>query len=286
MWPATTAPPSSSPVPPERRLAFGEVAELYDEARPSYPQVLVDDVLSFAAAEAGDLVLEVGAGTGKATISFADRGLRILALEPSRAMARLLRAHTTGRENVVVEEAEFESWRGERQFRLLYSAQAWHWIAPELRYLRAGEVLEPGGGLAVFWNRPRWESCPLRQELAEAYRRTAPDFGPGLGPGPMHPATGVRQPWWADWYRELEAAPGFTEAQMGTYTWRERYATEAYLRLLQTHSDHIVLDEPIRRALLEAVATLIDDHGGVLELEYETTLAMARRTGSRSVERG
>ncbi len=50
----------------ERRLAFGDVAELYDRARPSYPAALVDDVLEFACARAGDLALEVGAGTGKA----------------------------------------------------------------------------------------------------------------------------------------------------------------------------------------------------------------------------
>ena len=50
-----------------RRLVFGEVAELYDSVRPSYPDALVDDVLAFAGAGPGDPALEVGAGTGKAT---------------------------------------------------------------------------------------------------------------------------------------------------------------------------------------------------------------------------
>lgn len=264
----------------ERRLAFGGIAELYDEARPSYPAALVEDVIAFAGAKAGDWAIEVGAGTGKATVQFAARGLRIVALEPSAEMARILRTKTRGA-SVMVEHTEYERWVPDHDFRLLYSAQAWHWIAPEIRYARAAELLRPGGGLAVFWNRPRWEGCAYRGELAEAYRRTAPELGPGVGPGPMHPGVEAKQEWWSDWSRELEAAPGFADAEVRSYIWEERYTTDAYVRLLQTHSDHIVLDEAVRRALLEAVADVIDRHGGVLELEYATTLAMARCTGSQ-----
>jgi hypothetical protein len=48
----------------ERQGVFGEVADDYDRIRPGYPGQLVDDVP--AAAGPGP-VLEVGAGTGKAT---------------------------------------------------------------------------------------------------------------------------------------------------------------------------------------------------------------------------
>jgi ubiquinone/menaquinone biosynthesis C-methylase UbiE len=56
-------------------LVFGEVAETYDRALPSYPQRLVDDVVSVASLGARGRVLEVGCGTGKATLQFASRGL-------------------------------------------------------------------------------------------------------------------------------------------------------------------------------------------------------------------
>jgi len=51
----------------ERRLSFGSVAEQYDRHRPGYPPQLVDDILTYADAHAGDRALEVGAGTGRAT---------------------------------------------------------------------------------------------------------------------------------------------------------------------------------------------------------------------------
>jgi trans-aconitate methyltransferase len=118
----------------ERRLSFGAVAELYDQARPTYPAALVDDVLEYAGASEGDAAVEVGAGTGKATSLFAARGLQIVALEPSHGMAELARRNCAAFANVVVEEQEFERWRpGEARFRLLFSAQAWHWVSPEVR---------------------------------------------------------------------------------------------------------------------------------------------------------
>jgi SAM-dependent methyltransferase len=263
-------------MPRERRLAFGDVAELYDRARPSYPAALVDDVLEFSGVAAGDRALEVGAGTGKATVRFAARGLEIVALEPSPEMAAIARHNCARYENVTLEQREFEHWSpGRRGFRLLFSAQAWHWVPLEMRYAKARELLEPDGALAVFWNRPSWESSPVRDLLAATYQRLAPDLGAGAGPGPMDPV-GVSREWWGDWGRELAAAPGFGPPEHRSYTWLERYTTDSYLRLLRTHSDHIVLDEPRLGALLDAIGGVIDRRGGALELEYVTDLWMAR----------
>ena len=50
---------------------FGEVVQDYDQVRPGYPDDLVDDVTALSGAGPA---LEVGAGTGKATVSFAARG--------------------------------------------------------------------------------------------------------------------------------------------------------------------------------------------------------------------
>jgi SAM-dependent methyltransferase len=263
----------------ERRLAFGGVAELYDRERPSYPSGLVDDVLAFAGAGPGDRAIEVGAGTGKATAMFAQRGLAIIAIEPSSEMAEVAGRNCARYQNVTIEQSDFERWRpaGEAA-RLLFSAQAWHWVTPELRYLRAREALAAEGALAVFWNRPRWESCDFRDELGQAYRDAAPEFGPGAGPGPMHPVARTPPELWGDWEGELRAAPGFGEPQIRLYNWVQEYSTDQYVRLLQTHSDHILLEPQRRDALLDAVAGVIDRHGGTLELEYVTLLCLARAT--------
>ncbi len=155
-----------------RRLSFGGVADLYDRSRPSYPEALVDGVLAYAGAGASDRAVEVGAGTGKATVLFAARGLDILGIEPSAEMAAVARRNCAGYSNVTIEEVEFERWRPPgHEFRLLFSGQAWHWISPETRYVAARAALCDGGALAAFWNRPDWAACDLREEFGEAYRR-------------------------------------------------------------------------------------------------------------------
>jgi SAM-dependent methyltransferase len=260
----------------ERRLVFGAVADLYDRVRPSYPSALVDDVLEFAGAGRGDPAVEVGAGTGKATMLFAQRGLRIVALEPSFEMARVARGNLAAYD-VTIEHTEFEQWAPHERFRLVFSAQAWHWVNPEIRYTRAREALVDGGVLAIFWNRPRWESSQLRDELSDAYGRAAPGLGSGgTGPGPMYPGAEYPPEWWGDWTRELRATPGFEPPEARSYMWKQAYTTDEYVRLLQTHSDHIVLPYRQRHALLEAVAGVIDRSGGSLTLEYATGLWLAR----------
>jgi SAM-dependent methyltransferase len=267
-------------VAPERRLAFGDVAELYDLARPSYPAELVEDVLAFAGATSGDHAVEVGAGTGKATVLFAARGLELVALEPSAEMAAVARRNCAGFENVTIEQAEFERWSpGGERLRLAFSAQAWHWVTPDLRYVRAREALEPGGTLAIFWNRPDWESNPIREQVADVYERVVPDLGAGAGPGPMHPAADKRRDWWADWGAELAAAPGFERVESRDYRWREEYTTASYLQVLGTHSDHIVLGDDRLKELVGAIGEVLDHHGGTLPLDYVTELWMARAVG-------
>ena len=62
------------------------------------------------------------------------------------------------------------------------------------------------------------------------------------------------------------------------YRWRERYTTDSYLRLLRTHSDHIVLGARVE-PLLAGVGEVLDGHGGGLTLDYLAALWMARASG-------
>ena len=156
----------------------------------------------------------------------------------------------------------------------MYSAQAWHWIRPEVAYDRAASALMPGGALAVFWNRVQWDQVALRAELSRAYARAAPRF---VGrPGPMHPDAPTDTHWMTDWAPAAVAEAGFATPQASDYPWAVRYSTASYLDLLRTHSDHVLLDDEPRRELLEGVAQVIEAHGGAIELAYATRLLMAR----------
>ncbi len=258
----------------QQRLVFGEVAELYDKARAAYPDALIDDVIGFAGADgAGLRALEVGAGTGKATVGFAARGLEILALEPSAAMAAVAMRNCQQFPGVRIEPASFEGWPAEPGgFGLLYSAQAWHWVQPEVRYQKAAEVLAPGGTLALFWHRTRWQGEQLRDELESLYLRLVPGLHakrPGF-PGLAFPRTDGAA---GEEIRETGLFTGETER---TYPWPATFTADSFIDLLQTQSDHRMLSEDTRTELFGGVREIIANHGGAVVIPHATLLVLAR----------
>ncbi|MEO6859550.1 MAG: class I SAM-dependent methyltransferase [Solirubrobacteraceae bacterium] len=189
-----------------KRLAFGQVAELYDRARPSYPAEVMQGLVQNMALQAGGPILEVGAGTGKATVQLAARGLRVIGLEPDQEMASVARRKCAGLERVSIVESDFEHWPIEESFPALISAQAWHWIDPGLRHRKAAEAVSTGGTLAALWMFPAWERCALREAFSRAYE-AAPELVADFS---MHPDS---QPdrLAGDWEHEIAQCAGFQE---------------------------------------------------------------------------
>ena len=127
-----------------RAESFGNVAELYDRARPSYPPALIDALLESRPRR----VLDVGCGTGIAGALLAARGCKVLGVEVDPRMAALAR-----RRGLNVEVAALEQWdAAERKFDLAICAQAWHWIEPRAGLARIAQVLPAGARIGLFWN--------------------------------------------------------------------------------------------------------------------------------------
>jgi SAM-dependent methyltransferase len=264
----------------ERRLSFGSVAEQYDRHRPSYPAELVDAVLEYAGAQPGDLILDVGAGTGRATLLFAERGMQLTAIEPDPGMAAVAsqQAATAGY-TVEIVGTDFEhAALAEHHFQVLISGTAWHWVTPGLRNRLAARVLRPGGALAPFWNRPQWRDNPLRSEIDAVYRELEELFAARPG-GPMNPSGEPPQIRNArEWFElEFRGDANFADVDARVYDWSQRYTTDEYLALLGTHSDHILLPAEARERLFSGVGAALDGAGGSFELRYETLLCLARR---------
>lgn len=257
----------------EQRLAFGRVAELYDRARPSYPAMAIDALLEYGALAPGARIVEVGAGTGKATELLAGRGLEVLAIEPSAEMAALARVKLARSAGVTLVETAFEDWVPDERFAAVVSVQAWHWVEPEVRYARAQQALSPGGTLAAVWSFPDWARCDAREALRRVYRDVAPDLSPDF---PMHPGSEPTR-LAGHWSGEIEASGCFTEPTTRTFPFPQRYAAREYTALLRTHQDHILLGEGDQVALLAAITQCIEERGGHLELPLVTYVCLARR---------
>ncbi|HUO70085.1 MAG TPA: class I SAM-dependent methyltransferase [Solirubrobacteraceae bacterium] len=256
-----------------QRLAFGRAATLYDRVRPSYPPAAIDAVIHAARLQPPARILEVGAGTGKATVLLAARGLRVIGLEPSGAMAAVARANCKEFDGVEIAEVEFERWQPRERLPALVCAASWHWISPASRYRLASAALLPGGTLAAMWTFPAWTRCATRHALSDAYRAAAPDLAAEF---PMHPDSAPDR-LAGDWRAEIDGSESFTGPVLMTFPWEKAYTSAEYVLLLQTHQDHILLEEPDKGRLLAAVADTIDAVGGIITMPYTTLVCLATR---------
>ena len=252
-----------------RRTSFDARAELYDAVRPSYPDALADDVI----ARAGRRVLEIGAGTGKATVVFARRGASIVAIEPGPSLAAVLRRNVAGRD-VTVEVTTFEAWPIARPFDAVIAAQAIHWVDPRVRYPKIAEVLAPGGTLAVIRNEKDALPEDFREAHDAAYARWFPTWRE------LPPETEVEYAR-RELTGEIDASGRFGAVDILEYPWTCRYSTAGYLQLLDPYSDHAVLTPEQRAPLYQAIAEAIDRRGGAIDIPYVSMAFLARCAGVR-----
>ncbi len=257
------------------RETFDEVAELYHEARPGYPEGLFNDLVSLSGIPDGGRVLEIGCGTGQATVPLARRGYRILCVELGANLAAMARRTLAPFPAVDVVTADFEEWSPEEgAFDLVTSATALHWIDRSIRYRKIARMLRPGGALAPFWYDHVHTDADqgFFAEVQGIYERVAPQIvGPEdrlLRPDDVP----------ADEVTEIEEARLYGPVTVRRYPFQVEYDASSYINVLNTYSGHRTLAPDVRQRLLDGIAQLIDTrYGGRITKGYIALLYVAHR---------
>jgi ubiquinone/menaquinone biosynthesis C-methylase UbiE len=138
----------------DRARSFDTWAADYDRFRPGYPDALFERIADRLALPPRPLVVDLGAGTGRATLAMAERGWHVTAVEPGGPMLDILRARASQAGLVVatVRENAEETGLDQASVDLATAAQAFHWFDKQRAVAEMARVVRPGGGVAVFWN--------------------------------------------------------------------------------------------------------------------------------------
>jgi SAM-dependent methyltransferase len=251
-----------------RALSFGQNAEGYERWRPGYPPELFDFL--FELAPASPVIVEVGAGTGKATRVLAGRASGVVAIEPDAEMVSVLVRNTAGMPVQVV-HSDFETWQPPTgaHFDVLAAGQSWHWVDPARALPRAAELLSPEGFLALWWNRPRRVAGDLWEALGPIYERLEPAVMDQGQPRAQWTTTEAT-------VYGIHRSALFDEPEVHLFPWQERLDSRAYVERLRTHSGHRALSDDRLDALLQALREAIDELGGHVEVGSQVDLVMAR----------
>ncbi len=256
------------------RTTFDAAAEIYDRARPDYPDDLIAELADAASLQRGSSLLEIGCATGKATAPLARRGFQITCVELGQNLAAVARRNLAAHERVQVIDGPFETWRpaGDERFDLVYAATAWHWIDPAARCRLAWQWLRPGGHVAT-WSALHVQppdGDPFFGEIQEVYD----EIGEGLPPGSIAPRPGELD----DNVAELEASGLFTVTLVRHFDWEIRYDADGYIELLNTFSGHLAMAQWQRDRLYgEIHGRLATRPNGMLRRHWGAALTVARR---------
>ncbi|MFL6126049.1 class I SAM-dependent methyltransferase [Actinophytocola sp.] len=267
-------------------LRFDDVAELYDRVRPHYPDELFADLAALTGARPGTTVLEVGCGPGQATRGLLARGWRVRAVEPGETMAARARENFAGRP-FTVDVSRFEDWDPDgATFDLLFSATAYHWVDPAVRWTKAAAVT---GAIGLATNR-----TVAGGQFDDVYRASADlharygheiEFGiPQTAGSILDEIHATRHDIGAVWAGADPksgpslAGPLFTPPELRSYEWETTYDTADAVALLSTYSPYLRVPAERRARLLDGIADIVDrDFGGTVTRRYLGVLAVAKR---------
>lgn len=248
-----------------RALSFGARAEAYERFRPGYPVELFDLVMTYAGQPVWT-ALEIGAGTGKATRLFAERGVTVTATEPDGGMLAELRKHVPA--DVKTVQAAFEDLQPGESYGLVYAAAALHWTSPEGRWSRMAALLEPSGVFASFGGPVRLAD-PDVEEAVRAVR--APFLESDEVPSPDGTPPGHDRQWPGT---ELQRSEWFVDVQQSGIERRFAMSARDYVAHLSTISAYLELPPSEQAQVFSRILQVLPEN---VEVAADITVHLARR---------
>lgn len=255
------------------RTTFEEAPELYDRVRPGYPEELFDDLAWLAGLREGSRVLELGCGTGQATVSLARRGYEVVAVELGAGLADVAKRKLASFPKVTVVNAAFEAWElPAAPLDVVLAATSFHWIDAAVRVQKSADALGLGGALAVVsTHHVAGGDEQFFADVQRCYERWDPETPPGL----QLPAV-TEVPFDRG---EFDVSGRFGEVAFRRYEHEQTYSAAEYRELLLSYSGHRAMEPGAQRGLLACIAGLIDEgYGGRITKRYMNQLAVAYKS--------
>ncbi|TGC62283.1 SAM-dependent methyltransferase [Salmonella enterica subsp. enterica serovar Wilhelmsburg] len=252
------------------RLKFNEDVLNYDKWRPRYSSELFKDIIAYAALDDANNVLEIGIGTGQATLPILQTGCKVRAIDIGDDLVKFSKRKFSDFPSFEVEHIDFESFvASANNYDLIYSATAFHWVDQDTGFKKIYNLLKPGGTVALFWNHPfvSRKDDELHIEIQKIYRKYRPSGTP--------PVEFTKDN--LEKYKNILHKYGFVDITSRLYHKTRKFKANDYISLLNTYSDHREMACDIKDAMEKEISLIIDRFGGVLSVYDTIDLYLARK---------
>jgi len=252
----------------ELRLKFNEDAVNYEKWRPTYVAELFHDIIQYAGLNGTKNSLEIGIGTGQATLPILKTGCHVTAVELGENLAEFAKRKFSAFHNFNVIHSDFEQFTPDNNaYDLIYSATAFHWLPQEIGFTKVHRLLKQGGTVALFWNHPRVID-PMHSEIQKIYQHYKP-FG-DTSPKEFDESA-------CQQYADTIKMYGFSQVVTKIYHQIRTLRTEGYISLLNTYSDHRALQRDIKEVLEREIANVIAQFGGTINIHDTMNLYLGKK---------
>lgn len=249
---------------------FNSVYNEYDKWRPTYVKELYDDIFNEKEINSSSNVLEIGIGTGQATLPILETGCSLTAIELGSNLAEFSKCKFKNYEKFKVKNLEFQDYEcPSNSFDLIFSASAFHWIPEDIGYTKVFDMLKSGGVFARFANNPYKDK--KRNNIHLAFEKIYAKYMPGSLSKDEYSEENAKNR--ADIAQKYE----FIDISYKLYHRTRTFTANEYTLLLGTYSDHIVIEEKTRMKFFDEIREAINDNGGLITLYDTIDLQLARK---------
>jgi ubiquinone/menaquinone biosynthesis C-methylase UbiE len=229
---------------------FEQAATLYEQARPTYPDEAIDLIKSLC--NKPDIIIDLGAGTGKLTRLLGPIGAReIIAIEPVLSMRENLKKIPIITKIIdgTAEHISFE----DNTIDIIICAQAFHWFANHRALAELHRVLKPNGLLILIWNLADDSGKEWFENINKYVECFKPDGTPRYKK--------------MEWKNVFDNQKFFSSSQDKQFTHKDRVTRDLFMNRILSISFIAALPAEQKTKLIDQVRNVLENNEEIRDLE-------------------